>query len=238
MTLRNKLILVTTAVVTILFGLSEWLSYEHIGALLDEHQAILVETADHTIALQRLQATRDKMFLSVTTVRMLYAVLTLLAAVAILNYVWYRVIYRPIQRLLTHINSMGRGTWHSSIPVKRHDEIGELTVAFNDLGQQLTSSFEHINTASKLSALALVGGRLVRDVTSIRSEVAAASKCFARETDRGHRTGMEILAAVQAQLDGLEERFQKNFDEEFSAASPRAVSVSRRNQRPAVRSRS
>jgi HAMP domain-containing protein len=85
------------------------------------------------------------MFLSVTTVRVLHAALTLVIAVAALNYVWYGIVYRPIQRLLTHINSMGRGTWHSPMPVKRRDEIGDLTSAFNDLWQQLTASFNHIN---------------------------------------------------------------------------------------------
>jgi HAMP domain-containing protein len=220
MSLRIKLMLITTAAVTVLFGLSEWLSYRHTAALLDQHEAILIETADHTVALQKLKATRDRMFVSVTTVRVLHAVVTLLVAVATLNYVWYRVIYRPIQRLLANINSMGRGTWHSSIPVKRHDEIGELTVAFNDLGRQLTSSFEHINSATRLSAFALIGGRLVRHVTSIRSEIAAALNCFDRGTDAGHRMGVEVLAAVQSQLDRLEERFQKDFDDEFSATSP------------------
>jgi HAMP domain-containing protein len=217
MSLRIRLILITTAVVTILFGVSEWLSYQHTAALLDEHEAILMETADHTAALQKLQQTRDRMFLSVTTVRVAHAVLTLLLAVAALNYIWYRIIYRPIQRLLSHINSMGRGTWHSSIPVKRHDEIGELTVAFNELGQQLTSSFQHINSASKLSALAFTGGRFVRSITSVRSDIAAALKCFSRGTETGRSAGVEIIAGVQTQLDALEERFQKEFEEEFSA---------------------
>ena len=225
MSLRIKLILITTAVVTVLFGVSEWLSYQHTTALLAQHEAILMETADHSVALQRLQETRDKMFLSVTTVRVLHAALTLLVAVATLNYVWYRVIYRPIQRLLSHINSMGRGTWHSSIPVKRHDEIGELTIAFNELGQQLTSTFEHINSASKLSALALIGGRSIRSITSVRSEIAAAVKCFGRGTDPAHSAGMEMLARVHARLDGLEERFQKQFEEEFSATRHGDVSV-------------
>jgi hypothetical protein len=57
-------------------------------------------------------------------------------------------VYRPIQRLLAQINIMGCGTWKSSLPVNRNDQIGELTTAFNLPGQQLTSSFEYINTSS------------------------------------------------------------------------------------------
>lgn len=226
MSLRIKLILITTAVVTVLFGVSEWWSYQHTAALLAEHERILIETADHSIALQKLQATKDRMFLSVTTIRVLHAAVTLLVAVAALNYVWYRVVYRPIQRLLAQINSMVRGTWHSSIPVRRRDEIGELTVAFNDLGQQLTASFEHINTASKLSAFALIGGRLLRSVTSARSDIAAALKCYDRGTEAGRSMGREILTTVDSQLGTLEQRFQEDFDKEFSATRRTPPSVS------------
>ncbi len=217
MSLRIRLILVTTAVVAVLFGVSEWLSYRQTAALLEEHERILIETADHTVALQRLQATKDRMFVSVTTARVLHAVFTLVFAVAALNYVWYRVIYRPIQRLLNHINSMSRGTWVAPIKITRRDEIGDLTAAFNDLGRQLTESFEHINAATRLSAFALIGGRLVRNVTSIRSEITAAVKCYDRGTEAGQTMGREILTAIDNQLDKLEERFQDDFDREFSA---------------------
>ncbi len=219
MTLRIRLILITTAVVTVLFGISEWLSYQQTAALLDKHEAILMETADHTVALQRLKATRDTMFGSVTTLRILHAVGTLLIAVAILNYVWYRVVYRPIQRLLSQINAMGRGTWHSALPVKRNDEIGELTTAFNQLGEQLTSTFRYINTSSKLAALALIGGRIVRTVTAARSQLGASVESLKRRTEGGTTAGIEILSSVQTQLGDLEARFQKEFDEELAAVS-------------------
>ena len=51
MILRLRLMLVTSAVVLFLFGISGWLSYRHTAALLEQHEAILVETADHAVAL-------------------------------------------------------------------------------------------------------------------------------------------------------------------------------------------
>jgi HAMP domain-containing protein len=204
-TLRTKLILMTTAVVALLFGVSEWLSYRHITVLLEEHERILVETTDHTVALAKLRDTRDHALLSVTSVRVLHAAGTLVIAVAILNLVWYRVIYRPIRELLSQINIMGRGTWACALPVKRNDEIGELTAAFNRLGEQLTSTFQHINASSKLSALALIGGRLVREVAAIRGQIGVGA-------------GGE-LGAVEQQLRTLEARFQSDFDQELSAIS-------------------
>ena len=126
MALRLRLILLTTAVVLVLFGISEWLNYRYTAALLEQHEAILVETADHAVALEKLREHARQMFLSVTTVRVLHAALTLIIAVAILNYLWYRVFYRPVRRLLAQVNIMGRGTWKSALPVNRNDEIGQL----------------------------------------------------------------------------------------------------------------
>ena len=156
MTLRMKLILMTTVVVTVLFGVAEWLSYQQTTALLEEHERILTETADHGVALQKLRATKERMFLSVTTVRVLHAVITLLVAVAALNSVWYSVVYRQREVARTH-QLDGTGYGHSPIPVKRRDEIGELTAAFDQLRQRLTSHVDHINSATKLSAFALMG---------------------------------------------------------------------------------
>jgi methyl-accepting chemotaxis protein len=214
-------------VVTLLFGVSEWLSYRHITALLDQHAAILADTTDHTVALERLRYTRDHALLSVTSVRILYAAGTLLIAVAVLNLVWYRTIYRPIRDLLKQINIMGRGTWKCPLPVRRDDEIGELTTAFNELGRQLTSTFEHINASSKLSALALIGGRLVREVTATRNRIVEASRGLRSGTPDGLAAATANLDEVENKLTTLEGGFQAAFDEELSTITAGATAGSR-----------
>jgi methyl-accepting chemotaxis protein len=221
MTLRLRLMLATSAVVLVLFGISEWLSYQHTAALLEQHEAILVETADHAVALEKLRATRAKMFLSVTTLRVVHATLTLIISVAVLNYVWYRVIYRPIHRLFAQINIMGRGTWRSALPVHRNDEIGQLTSAFNELGQQLTSTFRHINTSARLSALALIGHRLVREVNVVRGEILAVTQTLqmANHYDGSTQSAVSTLSGVHSKLEQLETQFQSDFDHEVVEAS-------------------
>jgi methyl-accepting chemotaxis protein len=221
MSLRLRLMLFTSAVVFVLFGISEWLSYRQTTALLEQHEAILVETADHAVALQKLRATRSNMFLSVTAVRVVHAVLTLIIAVAVLNYVWYRVIYRPIRRLLTQINIMGRGNWKSALPVHRNDEIGQLTSSFNELGKQLTSTFHHINSSSRLSALALIGNRLMREVSVARGEILGATRTL---QSANHHDGLTLsvvstLQAVHSKLELVEAQFQSDFDHEMVEAS-------------------
>jgi methyl-accepting chemotaxis protein len=221
MTLRLRLMLVTSAVVLFLFGVSEWLSYRQTAALLERHEAILMETADHAVALEKLRDTRNTMFLSVTMVRLLNVAATLIISVAVLNYVWYRVIYRPIRRLLAQINIMGRGTWKSALPVHRNDEIGELTTAFNELGQQLTSTFHYINTSSRLSALALIGNRMVREVNVARGELLAATQSLqtADRRDDGTLAAIAALNSVHSKLERLETQFQSDFDREVAEAS-------------------
>jgi len=217
MTLRARLILVTTLIVTLLFGVSEWLSYRHITALLDEHETILIETTDHTVALARLRAAREGALVSATTIRILIAAATLIVAVALLNLVWYRVIYRPVRELLRQVHIMGRGTWKCGLPVERNDEIGELTQAFNNLGQELTSTFRSIDASSKLSALALIGGRVVREVTAMRGQIAACARGIESGTEAGRVAAGSLLASVGEKLESLEARFQAEFDAELSA---------------------
>jgi HAMP domain-containing protein len=217
MTLRTKLILITTVVVALLFGVSEWLSYRHITALLDQHETILRETTDHAVALERLRVTRDQALLSATSIRILHAVGTLVLAVAILNLIWYRVIYRPIRQLLSHMNIVGRGAWTHTLPVERQDEIGELTAAFNDLGQQLTSTFQHINSSSKLSAMALIGGRLGRELTTVRTRIAGSARVLNNRKDTRMSAVAAELAGIDEQLAALETALQSDFEQELIA---------------------
>ncbi len=217
MTLRAKLTLITTAAVILLFGVSEWLSYRHITALLDQHESILLETTDHAVALERLRATRDQALLSVTGIRILHAAGTLVLAVAILNLVWYRVIYGPIRKLLSHINVVGRGAWSHALPVERNDEIGELTTAFNELGRQLTSTFQQINSSSKLSAMALLGGRLEREVAAVRVRIAGSARVLNNRKDARMSAVASELGAIDERLARLETAFQADFDEQLTA---------------------
>ena len=221
MTLRVKLMLASSAAVLILFGISEWLSYRYTTALLEQHEAILVETADHTVALKRLSDTRNRMFVSVTSMRLIHAALTLIISVAVLNYVWYRVIYRPVGRLLAQINIMGRGTWKSALPVHRNDEIGQLTTAFNELGEQLTSTFRYINTSSRLSAFALVGNRLIREINTANGELLATTHALRDAGRDGARNQQAVsaLLAIHSHLRQLETQFQIDFDREVVHAS-------------------
>lgn len=224
MSLRLRLILITSVVIVALFGVSEWLSYRQTSALLDEHEAILIQTTDHQAALAQLQETKRRMLEHVTWMRISHALFTLVAAVAVLNYIWYRVIYRPIRRLLAQIAIMGRGTWTSAIPIKRNDEIGELTAAFNDLGANLEATVRQITTSSKLSAMALLGHSLLRRINVVRMQINSSAMLLDDAHAKKERVPDAAVANLQAAtetLRRLEDEFETNFDDQLKEMSAR-----------------
>lgn len=230
--LRVKLIIVTSAIVVMLFGISEWFSYMQTSALLEQHEAILVETTDHTLALAKLQETKGRMFSRVTAMRLLHAVLTLFAAVAALNYVWYKLIFGPVQRLQSQVTSMGRGTWDASVSVEGKDEIAELAAAFNQLGNQLATTVRHINTSSQLSAFALIGNRLIRQINIARGQVVAALEIL-KKSDRQTHSAPEGLAesleGAIASLGSIERHFETAFERQLQKVTAQFQDV---NQEP------
>ena len=222
MSLRLKLILVTSGIVLTLFGVSEWLSYRQTSTLLEQHEAILIATADHALALAKLQETKGKMFSHVTTMRILHAVITLLAAVVALNYVWYKVVYGRIRHLLSQINIMGRGTWNAAIRVDGDDEIAELATAFNHLGTQLTDTVRYIKTSSQLSAFALMGNRLVRQISIARGQIVTAINLVQkseRVDDRARDGALAALEGANSSLGSVERHFEAAFERQFEKVS-------------------
>ena len=117
MTLKTRLCLSTSAAVLLLFGVSEWLSYEQTSRFLAEHERLLEETGAE-VALQAIRIEKASLFRSVTAVRLAHAVVTVLVSVLLLNALWYRMVLRPLKRLLSHVNIMKRGTWENPIPVQ------------------------------------------------------------------------------------------------------------------------
>ncbi|HYI94714.1 MAG TPA: HAMP domain-containing protein [Bryobacteraceae bacterium] len=222
MSLRVKLILITSGIILTLFGVSEWLSYRQTSALLEQHENILIATADHSLALAKLQETREKMFSHVTTMRILHAAITLLAAVVALNYAWYRVIYGPIRHLLSQINIMGRGTWNAAINIKGTGEIAELATAFNHLGEQLTETMRYVNTSSQLSAFALVGNRLVRQIGIARGQIVTAINLL-QKSERSNKAKtdgvLEALEGANSSLGSVERHFETAFERQFEKVS-------------------
>jgi methyl-accepting chemotaxis protein len=218
MTLKAKLILTTTLFVVVLFGVSEWLNYRANSAFITQCKEMLEARVDHPVLLLRLEEAQSQMLARVTKLRIAHAAVTLLVAVAVLNLLWYRLILLPIRQILSHINVMGRGTWTGSIPVRRKDEIGQLALAFNELSGTLNSTIHQFAAASKLSALALLGTRMVRKINLAKDHVNGVMILLkvARQRDRNvPKAAIDNLQFTAGSLEELKEEFETQFQQEF-----------------------
>jgi HAMP domain-containing protein len=225
MRLKKKLLLASSAIVLVILSLSEWIGYRQTSVFLTAH-AKKMETeyghAGHGASLKELQEGSEILFVRLATLHSFHAALTLVALVLALNALWNRAVLRPLSELLEHMNYMRRGTWKTPVPVRNRDEIGELTEAFNELGEQLTLTVQQFGSASKLSAMALLGQSMVRKVFSASEILRAAVAEGQINSASAGVTEWARLQLVLKLLDEIPDQFEKEFKREMDHHSQRA----------------
>lgn len=80
--------------------------------------------------------------------------LVLIAAAMVVGLAVVQRIFQPIHQLTAAARAMARGNWQTPLPTDRFDELGELATAFNDMADQLRTSFadlDNLNQALKHS---------------------------------------------------------------------------------------
>lgn len=214
MTLKGKLFLTTSLAILVLVGVSEWVSYRQTAAFLKTHEISMRQSGASDIPLRTLEHEKHALFVRLTVLRLLNAVATVAALIFVLNLLWYRLVVSPIRVLLQHIGWMSRGTWAQRIPVSRRDEIGQLTRAFNDLGEQLTSTVHQFAAASKLSAMALIGQRIVRRIEVAKGHLFAAANAIQVAKPIRCEAPEQVLHDLETALASLTE-IQTQFEVEF-----------------------
>lgn len=230
MRLRTKLLLASSAIVLVVLGISEWIGYHQMSIFLTAH-ATKMETEfsheNHGSALMELQHGSQTLFFRLAALHLFHAAFTVIALVLALNALWIRAVLRPLADLLQHINYMRRGTWKTPVPVRSRDEIGELTEAFNELGGQLTLTVQQFGSASKLSAMALLGQSMVRRVLSateiLRTAMEAAdmNNCPAGVNWGPEQARLQLVLKL---LDEIPEHLEQEFQRELKHHSHRAAS--------------
>ena len=210
MTLRTRFLLITGVATVALAGVSEWVTYQQTAAFLDAHEA-LMRHGPEGAALLTLPVAKHLLLVKLTGLRLLNAGVATFALIVLLNVVWARFIADPIRLLRKHINWMSRGTWKTPITIRQRDEMGDLTKAFNALGEQLTVTVQQFATASKLSSLALISQRIDRGFEEAKArlfEVKGALPTF-----KG-AVGVRPAAALDETVEILD-RIQARVDAEF-----------------------
>lgn len=214
MNLKTKLLLASSAIVLVVLGLSEWIGYRQMSHFLSGHEMQMASEMNHGAVLSDLQEGRQSLLLQFATLHTLHAIITITALIAALNALWSRTVLRPLADLLRHINYMGRGNWTTPVPVRSRDEIGELTEAFNELGGKLTLTVHQFASASKLSALSLLGQSLVKKAVLASDLLRASVASIECDQEQGEAASEVERARVQLAIETLEE-IPALFDAEF-----------------------
>jgi methyl-accepting chemotaxis protein len=225
MKLKTSLFLATGLAVLVVLGFSEWLSYLQMAAFLRDHAALMEAEMNHADLAANLRHGREMLFTRLALLHMLHAGVTVLALVIVLNTLCNRIVLAPLQDLLRHINYMRHGAWKASIAVRRKDEIGQLTQAFNELGEELTLTVQQFASASKLAAMALLGQALVKRVMEARDSLRASERLLGAARNHHEAVPEQALTSLEAAIKTLEDiplRFDEDFNRQFGlhAASP------------------
>jgi methyl-accepting chemotaxis protein len=218
MSLKAKVILTASAVVMVLFGISEWISYHQIAAHLAQWEVLLERQEGQASALAYLREERTYLLEKLAALWFLTAGVTCLLLLLALNFLWRRMVQAPLRDLMRHIDWMSRGTWNRPVEVNHNDEVGNLAEAFNQLGDRLTFTVHQFAIASKLSALAVVGQRIVRKVSLIREHVLAIRNMLATAQQNQEpipQAAVENLTAAAGNLESLESDFESEFEREL-----------------------
>lgn len=223
MNLKTKLLLASSAIVLVVLGLSEWIGHLQMSQFLSGHEMQMASEMNHgSSVLADLQQGRQELLLRLATLHTFHAIITITALIAALNMLWSRTVLRPLADLLRHINYMGRGNWTSPVPVRSKDEIGELTEAFNELGGKLTLTVHQFASASKLSALSLLGQSLVKKAVLASDLLRASRARIECDQEQGEAASEVERACVQLAIETLEEipvLFDAEFQRELSLHS-------------------
>ena len=100
---------------------------------------------NHDIALmaETISATNSESLNQITSTLVATAFLLSLAGI-LLSVLISRTLIKPIQALVKHAKRIGHGDYEAENQIRRHDEIGELADAFNDMGYSLKVRNEEV----------------------------------------------------------------------------------------------
>ncbi len=109
--------------------------------------------SDHTVrAVVRVSTSMEPVFAQVRAQRdrqILIGVLTIVAAAVVLSVAMARIVVRPIQQVATAARRIGEGDFTVRAPVASADEIGRLSLAFNDMTARLATAHADLEAKNR-----------------------------------------------------------------------------------------
>jgi hypothetical protein len=220
--MKKKILLASALTILVFLGISGFLTRKHAASFFAEHEMRIQKGGQREAVLAELRREKSSLFRELASIRFLTATAAVGTLAFTLTLVWRRRVSRPITLVLDRINSMRRGTWNQPLPVEQDDEIGTLMREFNHLGPELTFAAYQYAAASKLSAMALIGQRIVRRTTAARQRLLAVSELLARlpGNEPFQKTAAEQVRLVALELESVAVDFDSEFQAELARQRP------------------
>ncbi|WP_423227605.1 methyl-accepting chemotaxis protein [Paenibacillus filicis] len=130
----------------------------------------------------------------------------------VIGYLLARMIGRPLIQLRNLMKEGEQGNLRVRMAVKGQDEIGQLSVSFNEMMEKITqlvqqtnvSAQEVLGTAGELSEASKKTAMSAKDIAVATEEIATGASSLAVESERGneltHSIGMQMQSVVSANV--------------------------------------
>jgi methyl-accepting chemotaxis protein len=226
MKLLTKLLISTIATVVLITAVSEWLSHRTTMRFLDGHAQEMNHAPASAESSQAFEERARRLGNELTAIHVVHALVAVSSIVVVLTLFWTWMVIRPIQAILDQMNRLSRCVSYKHLEPRCLDEIGQMAIALNQLGDRLTESLGDAMNASELSALSLLGQTIVRKVTIARDQLATTLTLLSaasRSNVPAPPSTATTLAAVIDRLDAISEHFEHEFDKRLREKRTQAM---------------
>jgi len=108
--------------------------------------------------------------------------------------VFQRLVGRPVGQLLAATNALGEGNLDYRIPVRRHDELGQLAASFNDMTAHLADARHQVYQSNKLASVGRLAAGIAHEINNpLTGVLTYSSFLLKRATDDETRSDLETI---------------------------------------------
>ncbi len=190
------------------------------GEVYDVAVPVFIEGSPEKWGTVRVGVSLESMYAEIARTRwqiVLVGILTVILG-SLGSVVVARRITGPIQELMKGVEAVGRGDLTQQIPVRSHDEIGELAQAFNQMTQQLIRMRgleEQLRRSERLAAVGTLAAGIAHDIRNPLTSISIFVQLITQ-----HYQNPEVQAKFERVVPRELERVQRILEDMLELARP------------------